>query len=59
MKQTLIAIVCILAMTSCSYYTIKSTNVHHVNKYVIKQHGIKMIVTQEYTRIVTIDTLKR
>lgn len=58
MKQTLTAIVCILAMTSCSCYTIKSTNIHNVNKYVVKQHGVKMIVTQEYTRIVTIDTLK-
>jgi uncharacterized protein YxeA len=59
MKQTLTAIVFVLAITSCSCYTIKSTNVHNVNTYIVKQRGVKMLVTQEYTRIVTIDTLKK
>lgn len=56
MKKILISI-CVLTLASC--YTVKSSSVHNITKYNVKQHGMKMIVTVDYTRIVTIDTLKR
>jgi hypothetical protein len=56
MKQTLTAIACILLMASC--YTIKADNQHHKYTYTFKRKGVVYQVTQDYTKIITIDTLK-
>ena len=56
MKKTLSALTLAIVVSSC--YTIKANEQHHVVQYTTKQHGIKMLVTENYTRIITIDTLK-
>jgi hypothetical protein len=56
MKQTLTALACILVMASC--YTIKADSQHHKYTYTFKRSGVTYQVTQDYTKIITIDTLR-
>lgn len=56
MKQTLTAIVCVLVLTSC--YTVRADSQKHKYTYTYKRKGVTYQVTQDYTKIVTIDTLR-
>jgi hypothetical protein len=56
MKKVLSALALTATISSC--YTIKANEQHRTSQYIVKKNGVKLLVTEKYTRITTIDTLK-